>query len=260
MELTSPTTTQHTMSQTVAPSFAKFNDLPPELRIKIWQAAMPEARTVVVKSPYSAKDGAPPSLEEALIHTDGPTDTWSSSTPIPALLHVNAESRHEALTRYQLALSVGQQQPRIYVDFTRDTVFLGTAELKPECSPLWSNTNDMEKIERLAVVPEGAWRVLRFKKIDFDRLQKLTFVHDTDKLQLGPTLELVEDKAQDEAEELVERIEQAQRLPEPEITERTPESEMKQRMQAAREELETLMMVLPTTWEKEPIISTAIFV
>ncbi|ETS80096.1 hypothetical protein PFICI_07625 [Pestalotiopsis fici W106-1] len=257
MELTSPT--QDTMSQTMAPSFSKFNDLPPELRIKIWQTAMPEARTVVVKSPYAPKDDAPPSLEEALVHTDGPTKTWTSNTPIPALLHVNAEARHEASKRYQLALSVGQHQPRIYVDFTRDTIFLGSSELKPECSSLWSKTNDMEKIERLAVVPEGAWRVLRWKKIDFDRLQKLTFVHDTEKLKLGPTMELVEDKAQDEAEELVERIEQAQRLPEPEATEAPLENEMKQRMQAARDELETLMMVLPTTWEKEPIISTAVF-
>lgn len=250
--------TQHIVSP-MAPSFSKFNDLPPELRIKIWQAAIPEARTVVVKSPLTHKeDESPQPLEEALI--ESPTKTWTSNTPIPVLLHVNAESRHEALKHYQLALGVEEHQPRVYVDFTRDTIFLGNAELKPECSSLWSNTNDMEKIERLAVVPEGAWRVLRWKKVDFDRLQKLTFVHDTEKLKLGPALQLVEDKTQDEGEELMERIEQAQRIPEPEPTEETqPESEMKQRMQAAREELDTLMMVLPKTWEKEPIISTAVF-
>ncbi|KAK6062356.1 hypothetical protein SCUP234_07264 [Seiridium cupressi] len=241
----------------MSPSFPKFNELPPELRIKIWQAAIPEARTIIVNSPHAHKKNASQSLEDALVQNDDVTETWTSQTQIPVLLHVNAEARHEALKHYQLSLGVGQHQPRIYIDFSRDTLFLGSAELQPQCSSLWSKTRDMEKIERLAVVPEGAWRVLRYQKVDFNRLQKLTFVHGTDKLKLNSTSTLVEDEAQEEVEELVERIEQAQRLTT--VSAAQPEDEIKQRMQAAREELDTLMMVLPATWQKEPVISTAVF-
>jgi hypothetical protein len=248
---------QHTDSQSSS-SFSKFNELPPELRIKVWQTAMPEARTVIVNAPYKRNDGSSPSLEDALGTTEDKNASWTSSTRIPALLHVNAEARHEALRHYQLSLGIGQHQPRIYVDFMRDTLFLGDAVLDPERSRLWSHTKDMEKIERLAVVPEGAWRVLRWKKVDFDRLQKLTFVHNTEKSRLRPESVLVEDVAQDEGENLIERIEQAQRLSN--VVAVPPEDDIKLRMQAAREELDTLMMVLPTKWEKEPVISTAIFV
>lgn len=219
---------------------------------------MPQARTVIVNSPYSLKARAPPSLDGALMHLDGEDESWTSNTQIPALLHVNGEARHEALKHYQLSLGVGQHPPRIYVDFAKDTLFLGNAELTPESSSLWSATKDTERIERLAIVPEGAWRVLRQKTVDFDRLQKLTFVHDTENFKPGPTTLLVEDEVQDELEELVERIEQAQRLAPPAKGE--AEDVMKERMQAAREELDTLMMVLPTTWAKEPAIATAVFV
>lgn len=241
-----------------ARTFTQFNDLPPELRIKVWEAAIPEARTVIVHSPHVRKEDEHQSLEDALVQQDDEAATWTSSTQIPTLLHVNAEARHEALKHYQLSLGVGQHGPRVYVDFTRDTLFLGNAELTPESSPLWSATQDLEKIERLAVVPEGAWRVLRQKTVDFNKLQKLTFVHDTENVKLGPTSLLVEDEAQEEIEELVERIEQAQRLTS--SLKGQSEEVIKERMHAAREELDTLMMVLPTKWEKEPTFATAIFV
>ncbi|KAH6655252.1 hypothetical protein BKA67DRAFT_560009 [Truncatella angustata] len=246
----------HNYTTQSSPSFTRFGDLPPELRIKIWQTAMPEARTVVVNSPLSHKETSPQSLENALLQQNDDAEAWTSHTEIPALLHVNAEARHEALIHYQLSFGVGQHSPRIYIDFSKDTLFIGNAELTPGRSPLWAKTTDLEKLERLAVVPEGAWRVLRYKRVNFDRLQKLIFVHDILNSKLSPTSQLVEDEALDEVEELVERIEQAQRSS-PVVQQ--SEEEMKKRMQAAREELDTLMMVLPTQWEKEPIIATAIF-
>lgn len=184
--------------------------------------------------------------------------TWCSNTQIPALLHVNAEARHEALKHYQLSLGAGDQQPRIYVDFTRDTLFFGHAELKPECSALWSTTKDLDRVERLAVVPEGAWRVLRWMK----SLQKLIFVHDTEKLLLGPSPQLVEDEPPQEEtdEELVELVEEAQITEDtPATLEAQPEDDTKKRMQEAREELDIVMMVLTTQWETQPSLSTAVF-
>ncbi|KAI0380835.1 hypothetical protein F5Y04DRAFT_92723 [Hypomontagnella monticulosa] len=245
-------------------AFTRFRELPPELRIKIWQHAMPDPRTVVVKSPYARQKQTPRSLEEAMSNPRNQEESWSSTTQIPALLHVNAEARYEALKHYKLSLGVGSTQPRIYVDFNRDTLFFGNSELKPECSSLWASTRDLNQVKHLAVVPEGAWRVLRWKKVDLNSLEKMIFVHDTDRLELGPLPQLVEDEPQDVDTDLLE--EQTRRLQELELQQEPEESRendtvdpMKKRIQAAREEIDTLMMVLPTQWEKEPVVSTAVF-
>ncbi|KAI1496772.1 hypothetical protein F5X99DRAFT_399142 [Biscogniauxia marginata] len=240
-------------------TFTKFNELPPELRIKIWQHAMPEARTVIVKSPFTRNQQTPKSLDEAIIQTRDNQKTWQSTTQIPALLHVNSEARYEALKHYTLSFGVGNKEARIYVDFSRDTIFFGHEELKPECSSLWASTQDLNKVQQLAVVPEGAWRVLRWKKVDLNSLQKMIFVHDTDKVELGPLSQLIEDASQEEViaelEEQIKLLDEAQVIGEPASI---PES-MKKRMQAAREELDGLTQVLPTQWEKKPAVSTAVF-
>ncbi|KAI0169577.1 hypothetical protein GGR52DRAFT_573641 [Hypoxylon sp. FL1284] len=242
-------------------TFTSFNKLPPELRIKIWQYAMPDARTVAVKSPYTKQNSAPRSLEEAISETCDQEETWYSTTQIPPLLHVNAEARHEALKHYKLSLGVGNAPPRVYVDFNRDTIFYGNSELKPECSALWAATPDLSQVQRLAVVPEGAWRVLRWKNVDLNSLEKMIFVHDTEKFELGPLPQLVEDEPQSLELDVLQA--RAQRLEELRAQDELPEDNvldpMKKRMQAAREEIDTLMMVLPTQWEKEPAVSTAVF-
>ena len=107
----------HTMEHTISclssrsrgpTTFPKFNQLPPELRIKIFQYAMPDSRTVVVKSPHSRQGQTPRSLEEAMSEQHSQEETWYSTTQIPALLHVNAEARYEALKHYKLSLGVGK--------------------------------------------------------------------------------------------------------------------------------------------------------
>ncbi|GAP90572.2 hypothetical protein SAMD00023353_5000620 [Rosellinia necatrix] len=242
-----------------ATSFTKFGQLPPELRIKIWEFALPGARVVMVNSPYARQEWAPNSLDEALPQVLD-EETWQSTTQIPALLHVNSESRHEALKHYSLSFGVGGAQPRIYIDFDRDTLFFGDAELRPECSSLWARTKDLEKVQRLAIVPEGAWRALRWKKVDLRFLQKLIFVHGFENAKPGHLPQLVEDE-QSEAE-LSLGLELGQRIQE--LGASMMESQFrledpKQRMQAARDEFNTLKMVLPTEWEKEPAVSTAVF-
>ncbi|KAI1376431.1 hypothetical protein F4677DRAFT_78029 [Hypoxylon crocopeplum] len=259
MEQTLSRLSNRTQSPT---TFTKFGELPPELRIKIWQYAMPGPRTVVAKSPYRKQQQTPKSLEEALSESHDQAETWYSTTQIPALLHVNAEARHEALKHYKLSLGAGGLQPRIYVDFSRDTVFFGNSELKPECSPLWASTRDLNQVQRLAVVPEGAWRVLRWKKVDLNSLEKMIFVHDTEKLELGPLPQLIEDEPQEiETTLLAEQVQRLEDLQfQRESQERSPTLDpTKKRMQAAREEIETLMIVLPTQLVKEPAVSTAVF-
>ncbi|KAK5631069.1 hypothetical protein RRF57_006784 [Xylaria bambusicola] len=242
-------------------SFVQFADLPAELRVKIWQFAIPEARTVVVKSPYSRKI-IPTSLDKVLPQGFDASETWYSTTRVPALLHVNAEARHEALKCYSLSLGVGKVKPRVYVDFNRDTLFFGDSELTPECSTLWTKTKDFEKIERLAIVPEGAWRAIQWTKdVDLASLQTLIFVHDTEKTKLGRLPKLVVDELSGTKMGLQLGLEQQVQQLEDAVTEAQfeVESPVKQRIQAAREELDTLKMVLPVRWEREVMVSTAVF-
>ncbi|KAI1327718.1 hypothetical protein F5Y16DRAFT_370780 [Xylariaceae sp. FL0255] len=260
-------------------SFTKFNDLPPELRIKIWQHAMPDARTVIIKSPFTRQKSVPTSLEEGLLQESNDSsseETWHSATQIPSLLHVNAEARYEALKHYTLSFGVGEksQSARVYVDFARDTIFFGNPELQPQCSRLWAATRDLARIRRLAIIPEAAWRVFQWNRIDLGSLEKLVFVHNTDDhtttaADLGPLPELVEDEQQvgdgAEAANLESELDQQFKFIERMAGGAADEDEaaivwpLKTRIEEARDELDTLMLVLPTRWEREPVVSTAVF-
>lgn len=165
------------------------------------------------------------------------------------------------LKNYSLSLGVGDAKPRIYVDFSRDTIFFGDEELTPECASLWARTKDLRKARRLAIVPEGGWRALRWMTVVLDCLQKIIFVHDTEKVKLGPTAELVEDAESNGEASWEMELEQhlqllASSLENPLSASPSP---VKQRIKAAREELATLKIVLPMQWKVEPAVSTAVF-
>ena len=263
-------------------SFEKFGELPPELRIKIWQHAIPGPRTVIVESPFTrAQNRAPKSLEDALGRTyekDAAELNWRSTTRIPTLLHVNAEARHEALQHYQLSLGVGSARPRIYVDFSRDTLFFGLSETMPECSSLWGTTKDLQKVRKLAIVPESAWRAVSWQAQGFNHLKKITFVHDTEDIKLGPQHQLVEDvtesttepesSTQEDDQVSFQEAEHGHMQQGDESPQENPISlagsmakcnPTKRRMQEAREEVHTLTQVLPGRWDREPEVSTALF-
>ncbi|KAI0411768.1 hypothetical protein F5X98DRAFT_367801 [Xylaria grammica] len=249
------------LSFSIKPSFPQFRKLPAELRIKIWQFSMPDARTVMIKLPRT-QDNVPASLDGVLPQALVGSVTWRSTTQIPALLHVDPEARHEALKHYSLSLGVDKAQPRVYIDFKRDTLFFGDAELTPECSQFWARTNDLEKVRRLAVVPEGAWRVIRWTNVDLSSLQTLIFVHGAEKIQSWRQPQLVIDEQSMAALrlqiELEQEIHQLERtiMGEPQLELENP---MKQRIQAARDELDTLQMVLPVRWARDLVVSTAVF-
>lgn len=263
-------------------NFTNFKDLPPELRIKIWQHAITGPRTVIVESPFTRPPKPMPrSLEDALSRacTEDTVneDTWWSRTAIPSLLHVNTEARHEALKHYQLSLGAGTAQPKVYVDFSRDTLFFGHAELKPECSGLWASTKDLQRVRRLAVVPEGSWRVMHWQKVGLGALERIIFTHETDDLCIGSRHQLAEDAPSVCTEVAPNICMQDRDLLEPQAEgdrrqlgggESTQESAMavscaqdpvKKRMQAAREEMDILLEVVPTQWIKTPVVSTAVF-
>lgn len=62
---------------------------------------------------------------------------YNSATPIPGVLHVCSESREMALHRYQLAMTTFASGPRIYVDFSSDTIYFGEGK-SPTCNLVFS--------------------------------------------------------------------------------------------------------------------------
>jgi len=185
-------------------TFHKFGNLPPEIRIRIWQYSMPEPRLIVIKSPFhtTPQSQEPSSLADMLARLYGNSTSclenpqcWRSKTPPPALLHVNAEARHETLKIYRLSLGVRDSAPRIYIDFERDTLFFGDTEIEHACDALWAHTPDLRLAKRLAIVPEGAWRVLRWwEDMELNSLRKIVFVHGSEVLNnMVPLPALIED-------------------------------------------------------------------
>jgi len=92
-------------SQAKTPTmFSLFPSLAPELRIKIWQhASLP--RTVTVRY-------------------DSENDRCLSSSPPPAILQVNRESRAEARRTFKLCFGTASHPARIYFNPLHDTLYL----------------------------------------------------------------------------------------------------------------------------------------
>lgn len=93
-------------------SFHIFSQLPTELRLKIWFFALNAIHRVV---------------EIECDKGIGPRNwlyvkSFASTTPAPALMNVNRESRSEALAIYQPYFKTKLCPPGIYVAFDRDTI------------------------------------------------------------------------------------------------------------------------------------------
>ena len=129
-----------------SPAFHRFPLLPPELRVKIWDFAMPPRIILASCLDLERDDGA--SQVSALARRP-------SCRFVPVLLHVNHEARTRALERYTLTFSwkvphvlasmdlAGAHtdtpsspsaprwsEPRVYFDFSQDALYiLGHLEL-----------------------------------------------------------------------------------------------------------------------------------
>ncbi|KAL5326876.1 hypothetical protein ACEPPN_004565 [Leptodophora sp. 'Broadleaf-Isolate-01'] len=86
-------------------SFNHFQQLPPELRLRVWALALP-----------------PPRIIE-LTWTSRARSVTSKSTT-PAILHACQESRYSTIGYYK-EVQLGTCSQAILVDFERDTIFLG---------------------------------------------------------------------------------------------------------------------------------------
>lgn len=104
-----------------------FPQLPPELRLRIWDLNLPTSRFVTIRCGSDNLDSPVADVP----HNNDPT-WWTNSSvlctspaPVPANLHTCAESRAHALTKYRLSFSYAQQEPRIYFNPNTDVVYFG---------------------------------------------------------------------------------------------------------------------------------------
>ncbi|KAH9220005.1 hypothetical protein DL95DRAFT_404391 [Leptodontidium sp. 2 PMI_412] len=73
--------------------FYQFKKIPPEIRLKIWRYAM---RPRIIRAEYQ-------NIDSELVHKDVRLSRYVlDAGPVPAVLRINSESRHEALKFYSL--------------------------------------------------------------------------------------------------------------------------------------------------------------
>ncbi|KAK1760646.1 hypothetical protein QBC47DRAFT_11174 [Echria macrotheca] len=160
-------------SQTLT-SFPQFGRLPLEIRQQIWQHALPDSRVLLLRLPGS-RAGMPSLLDcffpfelvrglSSIAAQNMATrrrgwggQVWSCRAPVPPILHVNREARAFALQHYRLGLAPGYSEPRIYVDFTRDTIGLSDEVMQsPVGRNLWRVTEDVRHVRSLALSTASA--------------------------------------------------------------------------------------------------------
>ncbi|KFY95455.1 hypothetical protein V500_02770 [Pseudogymnoascus sp. VKM F-4518 (FW-2643)] len=91
-------------------AFHLFPTLPVEIRLKIWSLLLLIPRTVIC-SEKVITDAAPRAVK-----------VWETNTPPPPLLHVNRESRYEALAIYAPYFATPSHPRPIYLSLSQDVV------------------------------------------------------------------------------------------------------------------------------------------
>lgn len=104
-----------------ATAFTLFPELPIEIRLKIWRHALPGSRVIgtCLERRYSISDTW--HLQQKYMSIRH-RSLLSCKTPVP--LFVCQESRNEALRFYQLRHVLGFTQKPVYIDFSRDIIYL----------------------------------------------------------------------------------------------------------------------------------------
>ena len=115
-------------------TFTLFPHLPFELRLKIWEIALSEPRTVTI------------SCERAMLDRERRfAKAFTSSTLPPPLLRVNRESRFEALARYNPSFKTDTSPNLTYISFAQDTLRCADSILS------YMPPNEVSSIQRLVL-------------------------------------------------------------------------------------------------------------
>ncbi|KAJ6444672.1 hypothetical protein O9K51_03068 [Purpureocillium lavendulum] len=112
-----------TDKSTTTTEFHLFSQLPPELRLKIWNFNLPSSRLVSIRCGSGS-----PSLREVSAHPSGCTTGCTSGAPIPVNLHVCAESRAEAFKSYSRTFGFARGPGQVIFNPDSDILFFGPRE------------------------------------------------------------------------------------------------------------------------------------
>ncbi|KAH6712029.1 hypothetical protein BKA61DRAFT_736546 [Leptodontidium sp. MPI-SDFR-AT-0119] len=189
-----------TATAEAATSFHKFSELPKELRLTIWELALPGPR-ITLKMAHLKQNRCPRVRSDANIDTNQffdviPQDTYGggshggfyhrgfrSGCPSPALFYVCKDSFSVASKRYERVFGSIHKIPDTWFDFSRDSLYCDWGSLVFLLQYL-----DPLELERLyisgeptSVLPTNKSR--RFAKflIKFPGVQNLTFTKGNEK-------------------------------------------------------------------------------
>jgi hypothetical protein len=140
-------------------TFTLFTSLPFELRLKIWDHALSEPRTLTIVCHRGMLD-----RERRF------AKAFTSSTPFHPLLHVSQESRYEALSRYTPSFTTDTSPIYTYICFARDT--LKCADSVLEYMPPY----EVRQIQRLVLEVRDAEYFGHFHMDVVKRMERLESV------------------------------------------------------------------------------------
>jgi hypothetical protein len=143
-------------------TFTLFPHLPFELRLKIWEYALSEPRTVIISCHRGMLD------KERRF-----AKAFSSPTPPPSVLHVSRESRLEALPQYTPTFKTDTSDIYTYFCFPLDTLRCADSVLD------YMPTEEVKRIEKLVLDVRDAEYFGHFHMDvvkEMERLEDLTLV------------------------------------------------------------------------------------
>lgn len=97
--------------RTEGSSFTLFPKLPVELRLMVWELALPGPRVITIQARRVS------SAARGLPHL-------TADYSIPAIFHTSQESREAVLRKYEFAFPRNHLINSFYFDFSRDVLFL----------------------------------------------------------------------------------------------------------------------------------------
>ncbi|RDW80398.1 hypothetical protein BP5796_05096 [Coleophoma crateriformis] len=131
-----------------AAKFTLFNELPTELRLKIWRHAFFIPQTVVIS--YMSPGADPNSILPWPGH-------FKSSQKPPALLHVNSEARkcgQKVYTACSIGIDVNGHQKSVYINLAVDEIAFPYSENDSVKALYWALTSqNWDRVGRFAITP-----------------------------------------------------------------------------------------------------------
>ncbi|CAD6444981.1 2c95f05e-8a0c-4daa-a541-6c5a7d7ff779-CDS [Sclerotinia trifoliorum] len=154
------------MATTPPTQFHHFPSLPYELRLKIYHILLNEPRNVKI-------NGKRPIMK---ISRKRYLETYTTTTPIPPLLHSSQETRAEALTYYRAHFRSEHSPSYIYVNFERDTIQLADGVMA------YLSGEELKGIRRLHLQVEDA---AYFGHYNLGMLAKMRGLREVELVGLG---------------------------------------------------------------------------